>query len=77
MRNKSSKQRCPALGKDQLDDLELHELITLRILNGIAWDFRCIAYRCYFNVWPCLRMRSSYTLNLDVQSSQLLEMKLL
>ena len=26
------------MGKDQLDDLELDEQITLRILDGIAWD---------------------------------------
>ena len=28
-----------AMGEDQLDDLELDEPITLRILDGIAWDF--------------------------------------
>ena len=28
-----------ANGKDQLDDSELDGLITLRILDGIAWDF--------------------------------------
>ena len=27
------------MGKDHLDDLELNGPITLRILNGIAWDF--------------------------------------
>ena len=33
-------------GEDQLDDLELDEPITLRILDGIAWDFtpaKCVA----------------------------------
>ena len=27
------------MGEDQLHDLDLDGLITLRILNGIAWDF--------------------------------------
>ena len=27
------------MGEDQLDDLELDGPITLRILDGIAWDF--------------------------------------
>ena len=27
------------MGEDQLDDLELDGTITLRILDGIAWDF--------------------------------------
>ena len=27
------------MGEDQLDDLELDGPITLRILNGTAWDF--------------------------------------
>ena len=26
-------------GEDQLDDLKLDRPITLRILDGIAWDF--------------------------------------
>ena len=26
------------MGEDQLDDLELHGPITLRILDGIVWD---------------------------------------
>ena len=28
------------MGEDPLDDLELDEPITLRILDGIAWDYR-------------------------------------
>ena len=28
-----------AKGEDQLDDLELDGPITLRILDGIVWDF--------------------------------------
>ena len=27
------------MGKDQLDDLELDEPITLSIFDGIAWEF--------------------------------------
>ena len=27
------------MGEDQLDDLELDEPITLRIVDGIVWDF--------------------------------------
>ena len=27
------------MGEDQLDDLELDGQITLRILNGTAWEF--------------------------------------
>ena len=27
------------MGEDQLDDIELDGPITLRILDGIAWDF--------------------------------------
>ena len=37
---KTRKQALPKqMGEDQSDDLELDGPITLRILDGIAWDF--------------------------------------
>ena len=36
------------MGEDQLDDLELNGLITLKILNEIVWDFPSNGHRKFF-----------------------------
>ena len=47
------------MGEDQLDDLELDGPITLRILDGIAWDFTQAKWWMWWNTVKCGGLISS------------------
>ena len=47
------------MGEDQLDDLELDGPITLRILDGIAWDFAQAKWWRWWKTVKCGGLLSS------------------
>ena len=51
------------MGEDQSDDLELDGPITLRILDGIAWDFAN-------EMMEVMEDREVWQLNLELQPPQ-------
>ena len=47
------------MGEDQLDNLELDGPITLRILDGIAWDFTQAKWWMWWKTVKCGGLMSS------------------